>query len=204
MREEGKAVMADNDEDMIDVGGDDQDTDQEQEETTTDPEPYKKADGSVFTADDYAKLKTALTAARKDARAAKAGTPAKDGDKDGADQDAVARARQEEADRFKPMVVRTAAKAALSEAGLIVPKGRESATYARVIRMLDLSDVEVGDDGDVDGLTDQIEDIKADFPDLFRDTKKVVSIDSAGKSTGPGAKKLTTDEILAKQLMGGR
>lgn len=82
-------------------------------------------------------------------------------------EDIKAAARAEAEAAYKPLIVREAAKTAFLEAGLVLPKGKEKAAVARVVKLLDLKSVEVDEDGDVEGLEDQIADIKDEFPELF-------------------------------------
>jgi hypothetical protein len=60
---------------------------------------------------------------------------------------------------YKPMVFRLAAQAALREAGC-------TKDFGRVARVLDLEDLEI-EDGQVVGIKEQVDDIKAEFPEWF-------------------------------------
>lgn len=68
-----------------------------------------------------------------------------------------------EESRWKKRVVRQAAKASLLQAGLI-------GDATKLARLIDEDNVDVDEDGEVtDGLDEQIEEIRGDYPDLFED-----------------------------------
>lgn len=64
--------------------------------------------------------------------------------------------------RYKAPLARTAARAALADAGW---SGKD---LDRVMKMIDLDEVDVDDDGEVTGIAEQIDGIKADIPEWFR------------------------------------
>lgn len=186
--------------------------------------PLLKADGTPYTQADVDALQTALRKARKDARDAARGrgtaAPAEsgpgasgalgaptDGAGAGVDVDKVrADTEADAAARWKPLLVKTAARTAFVEAGLALPQDGADAAMARVIRLLDLDDLDVTDDGQVDGLREQVEDIRRDFPELFAATRKAGAVppprvDAAGKSA-PGSAPKTAAERLVAQLTG--
>lgn len=125
----------------------------------------------------------------------------KDGKDDGKDE------RDEDADQAaalvlaKPVIIRSAATAALKEAGLIGEPGR-------LVRLLDLKtiDVELDDDGepDIDGLDDQIEDLVKDYPQLFAKKRtgagSINGADRSRRDNSPKAKSAT--ERQAAGLLG--
>jgi hypothetical protein len=104
--------------------------------------------------------------------------------------------------RWKKRVVRQAAKAALLEAGL-----RGDPT--KLARLVDEDDVEVDDDGEIsDGLEEQIDSIKEDYPDLFEDKNtppprntRRASINAGGSRERPPARKLTSAEKIQQQVL---
>jgi hypothetical protein len=106
-----------------------------------------------------------------------------------------------EESKWKKRVVRQAAKAALLEAGL---KGDPT----KLARLVDEDDVEVDDDGDItDGLEDQIESIKEDYPDLFKDedtpppkNTRRTRIDGGDRGR-PAQRKLSSAEIIQQQAL---
>lgn len=95
-------------------------------------------------------------------------------------------------DRFKDLYISSAAKSALLDAGITTGTDR-------FLKMLDLSKVEVDDDGKVSGLEDQIEDIKEDFKDVLAPKKVRVKADPSGRRTTPAIPK-SSAELLAARL----
>lgn len=74
-----------------------------------------------------------------------------------------AKARETADAKWKPVVVRSQAAAAFAAAGLQAGEG----ALPKVLKMLDVDALDVDDDGTVDGLDDQVEEIKAALPGLF-------------------------------------
>lgn len=98
---------------------------------------------------------------------------------------------------FRDLFLSNSAKTALSEAGL-------TSGADRFLKMIDLSAVEVDDSGSITGLTEQVEELKKDFPDLFT-TKSVkrtsTRIDGPNPQSTPNIPKTSAD-ILAERLGG--
>lgn len=160
------------------------------------PAPLVKADGSPFTQGDLDALNEALRKARRDARATKRTAPT---DADVPDTDQVARDATAAAEaKFKPVVIKAAARAAFAEAGLVKPDAVDKA-----IRLLDLDDIDVTPEGEVSGIDDQIADLKRDFPELFAVRTQRTKVDGADRN-GPGGAKKSTAEQIAAALIGGR
>jgi hypothetical protein len=88
---------------------------------------------------------------------------------------------------------RSWAKLALKEAGL-------QGTPDKLLKLIDTDDIEVDEDGEVDGLTEQIDELKKDFPELF--AKKRRGIDGADKDRQRSNEKLSPSEIQARQMRG--
>jgi hypothetical protein len=109
-----------------------------------------------------------------------------------------------EQDKWKKRVVRQAAKAALLEAGL-----RGDPT--KLARLVDEDDVDVDDDGEItDGLEEQVDSIKEDYPDLFEDKNspparntRRTRIDAGGTRERPPARRLTSAEKIQAQVLKG-
>lgn len=86
--------------------------------------------------------------------------------------------------RYKQSAVTAAARAELREAGFTGT--REQA--AKLSRLLNLDDLDVDDDGEVDGLEDAVADLKDEFPALFgtapvQETKpKTPKVDAANRA----------------------
>lgn len=68
--------------------------------------------------------------------------------------------RAEVESTWRPRFVASEARAALSSAGCKDP--------GRFARLIDAANLDVGDDGSVTGLSDQVAALKADFPEAFR------------------------------------
>ncbi len=94
----------------------------------------------------------------------------------------------------KPVLVRAEARGALKDAGLI-------GSPDRLLRMLDLDDIDVvydrkGEVEDIDGLADQVKELKREYPELF--AKKGSSrINAAGGSRGDGKPMSATERQVA-------
>lgn len=84
-------------------------------------------------------------------------------DEDGPEARAAAleAARREERDRADRKVKLAEARGALRAAGV------DPARLDRALGLIDLSDLDVDDDGNVDGIDDAIETLKGDLPELF-------------------------------------
>lgn len=164
-----------------------------QREEAPEAGPLTKDDGTPFTKADLDALQEALRKARKDARAAKRGQP-DDAAGDGSAPDAVSAARAEETGKWKPLVIRTAARSLFTEAGIQA----EGDAMNRVIRMLDLDDLDVDEHGQVDGLREQVEDIRTDFPQLFTTARsRAPRVDVGDKTTAPGKRPSASELLVA-------
>ncbi|MDQ3760983.1 MAG: hypothetical protein M3460_04590 [Actinomycetota bacterium] len=161
---------------------------------------------------DWDALQESLKKARRDARAARKaanGNGTAPGDKDGDTAPDVEKVKADalaEADgKWKPLVVRAAARSAFIEAGLVLPKKNPDGAMARVLKLLDVEDLTIEDDGTLDGLTEQVEDIKADFPELFTAAGRngrAGRVDGADRSGQANGKPKTASEIQAAALLG--
>lgn len=164
--------------------------------------PAVREDGKPFTAKDHTALSEALKKARKDARDASAelakvmeAAGGKDVSEALADADTRAMAK------FKPLMVKAAARSAFTEAGLSLPANRADEVFARAVKLLDADALTITDDGLVEGLAEQVEAIRADFPDLFSTSRRAPRIQAADRKTEPAAPK-SAAERLAAGLMG--
>lgn len=141
------------------------------------------------------KIKDILSKNRKEVREANARATA--AEKALAAKDKEPASEEETApvdDKFKTLFINTAAKSALLEAGLVASE--------RFVKMIDLSTVEVADDGTITGLDDQIAELKEDFKDLL--TPKAVKkapakVDAAGRREVASTPK-TSAERLAERF----
>ena len=182
----------------IDVDIDDDDDDQDD-------------DWQPLSRENEDKLKRALKKANDEAKkhrlklrdfVKKSATDDKDGNAEVERERIRTEVTEKEEGRWKTKVVRQAAKAALLEAGL-------TGDATKLARLVDEKDVTVDEDGDIeDGLDEQIDSIKEDYPDLFEDrtqprTRRSTTgrIDGSDKSTRQPAKKLTSAEKIAQSAL---
>jgi len=133
-------------------------------------------------------------------------------------REATEKAAKAERDKYKPALVKTGATAALLAAK--PKKGKDG--IARLIKLMDLDEIEVNDDLELEGVEEEVERLQTEFPELFgeespkdetddeeKDEKKTTrrrapgsrQQDGAGKKP-PAAKKLTTDQIIMAKLKG--
>lgn len=185
--------------DEIDVEDDTDDEDEDEDGDEDEPKPAVKPDGKPFTQADLDALNLALRNARRDARQAKKSGNGKDGGKDSKPDPAlIEEATTAAIGPWKQATVRREARGALKDAGLI---GEPKA----LLRLIDMDevDVEVDDDGEVtiDGLTEQITDLRRQYPSLFRKKRGSGAIDAADRTGGDG-KKRSASEIQAMALRG--
>lgn len=189
----GSSDDDDSDDVGIDLdGGGDTDADDEQDEVDEDSDDdadkakpaAKKTDGSVTQADidalreaqakrnaehrsEVRKLRAQLRDVKTAGQKADAGT-------DEATVKAIEEAQAAAEKRYKPIAIRSAARAAFLEAGLT---DLSDSRMRSLTRLLVMEDIEVDEDGDVVGLDDQIDAIKEDLPELFRKAE-VESVDN--------------------------
>lgn len=176
-------------------GSDDQDDDDENDDDQDDEDskPAVKEDGSPVTLKDWNALNESLKASRKAERAAKRAARGK-GTTNTAEADKAAEAK------YKPILVKQAARGALVEAGLIVAKGKEQTAISKALKLIDMDEIELDEDGEVEGLTEQIQELKESFPELFvrRGGRRI-----AGEERGraPGKSESSADTLAG--LIGG-
>jgi hypothetical protein len=178
------------DDDTIDV--DDDDTPEPEEEYV----PPTKAE--------LAEIKAALKKANDQAKhyrlAARSGQPAmgpgSDAEGIAAETDkAITKAKAEaveEAEKtWKPRLVKAHALAAFAAAGCKTPE--------RAARLLDLDSITFDDDGNPEGLDDQVEELKTDMPELFdkpRGRGAPRGVDAGSRAPAPGKKLSATERQL--------
>jgi hypothetical protein len=192
-------------------GDDEEDDDAEDDDKSTiktgaeggdEDENGDKQEFKAPTEEEWKRTQAALARANNEAKRlrlkSKGATP-----KD--DEDAGKKAEADAERKFKPIAVRSAAKAALLEAGL---SDVSDARMKRLLRQIDMDDVDIDEDGDVLGLDGQIDGIKEDFPELFAtktERKRVPKLDASGRSTGgDGAKPKSMGEKIAASVLGGK
>lgn len=98
-------------------------------------------------------------------------------------------------DRYKDLYLKTAAKSALATAGF-------SKATDRFVKMIDFDDLDIDDDGNIDGLEEQVEVLKKEFSDLLTPktpVRKTVKTDAAG-SREPVSTPKSSASKLTEQL----
>jgi hypothetical protein len=116
-------------------------------------------------------------------------------------------ARQKAEARYKPIVVKKAARAALIQAGATAAvegdKGKTEARLARLRKLIDVSDLSVEDDGEVLGLDEQVEGLRAEWPELFEPREKKPKARPTGAPRPAAVEKpKSTAEIHAARILG--
>lgn len=108
--------------------------------------------------------------------------------------------------RYKPALAKMAVKSALTDAGW---NGKDT---SMVMKLIDLDDIAVDDDGEVTGISDQVEAIRAEFPSWFKKTREPKSetggsreVDGGRKAVPAGGKaKNSWADDVASRLMRGQ
>lgn len=176
----------DDDDDTIDTGDDDggDDGDDEGDDEGDDYKPPTRKEWAAT----QAALKKANAEAKKRRLAAKKAAE-EAADDDGEDKSEKARAETEA--KWKPRVIKQGAKAALAAAGAMKAE--------RLFGLLDLDALDVDDDGDIEGLEDEVDRLKEDFPELFRRprTGKIETGDRSGGRTAGKARSATERQAAA-------
>jgi hypothetical protein len=149
------------------------------------------------TKEEWARTQKAVTKANAEAKTNREKLRELQAKSEGDEGKAAREAAEAAEKRFKPVAVRSAAKAAFLEAGLQPGK-----SIAPLVRMLDLDALDVDDDGDVIGLNEQVAAIKADYPELFTPTEKKPPRLNGADKPGSNGRTLTTGEKIAAQVLG--
>jgi hypothetical protein len=102
-------------------------------------------------------------------------------DDDGVSPDSLARlnAATQEAQTWKSRAIKKDAEVALAKAGV------DAKLVTRAARLLDTDDLDYDDDGNLTGIDDQIDDLKADWPILFEKPKAEVEDEPEPKRQRP-------------------
>jgi hypothetical protein len=206
------------DDDKSDKDREDTEHDEEEDDfTPPDKEQWERTTTSLKKANDEAK-KWRLRATGKDEKWEVPGwqrleiETGDDKDKDGKPQPPkvdVAKERREAEEaalaKIKPGLVSAAARDALRDAGLLVPASKDKAEHAikRALRLIDLSEVEVDEDGSVSGVEDQVRAVKRDYPELFA-RKGSSRVDAGAGSNGDLGKKSDTSADKIAALLRGQ
>lgn len=145
---------------------------------------------------EWRKVQRALKRANKEAENLRRNTETvDDADKEENEKRIRQEAAKESDSRWKPIVVKQAARAALAEAGLVKNPNR-------LLRMLDMDDIDVSEDGEIDGLDEQIRDFKKEFPEFFG-RRSPRDVDGGDKGSRASRGKGSAD-LIARTLTGGR
>lgn len=213
------------DDDEFDLDGDDPSDDSDDED---DDEPQSK--GSKADSDDEdddgdddgelpEKVKKILRQNRKDTRAAKAearqakealasaqkakGKKPKDDDED---DDSTAEAEARGTKRGLDIAKKASVRGALLAANLSTGDDEDRA-LSKAMRLIDLDELEVKDDGTISGLRDAIADLKEDFPSMFKRKRPAgqrINGDRDSRSGSGPEKKLSATERQAARLNQGK
>lgn len=168
-------------------------TNQEEEETgSTEEDNEEQQQPETVDAKEFAAVKKALEKANKEA--AKFRHELKElRSKDESDSEKAAREAEERIEnKYKKTLAYSEAKAELAAMGL-------NTKPERFLKMLELDEVSVTEDGEVLGLKDQLTQIKNDFPEVFK--KKAPNMD-AGKKAPPDDKPVSSAARIAAAYKG--
>lgn len=171
----------------------------------------KNDEGDTQTAADLARARAALKKANAEARKHREELKKLRQQHESEDEAKAREAKEsgakEAAAKLKPVAIRASARAAFLAAGA----AGDDANVKRLVRLLSMDDIDVDDEGDVTGLDDQVDEIKEQYPELFRASKaddgqdggrerkrRPGPADGAGKK--PADEKLTSAQQLARML----
>ena len=120
---------------------------------------------------------------------------------------AIREAEERAEARYKPIVVKKAERAALIQAGATAAvegdKEKSEARLARLLKLIDVSDLSVEDDGEVLGLDEQVEGLRADYPELFDTPSRKTKARPTGAPRPAAVEKpKSTAEIHAARILG--
>lgn len=167
--------------DNDDADDDDDDDDDKDAYVPPTKEEWEKTQAALKKANDEAKRRRL---ALKEAQAA--------GGKDDDADDKVEKKVAEVEAKWKPRVINSAASAALLEAGAEKPE--------RLLKLIDHDDLDVADDGSVDGLDDEVDRLKEEYPELFKRTRSGGKVETGGRGGGKPKPKSATERQAAAIL----
>lgn len=196
----------DDTEDIDDDQGTDVDTGDDDDADDDDPDAGKSPE------DLRAELRALRASKAKLLREAKNRGKGKPGDgKDGKDtltredvDDLVEETKNAERQALMPAIIRTQSRAVLTDLGMAFDKDpvKAKAQLSRVLKLADTDGLDLGDDGEVDGLEHALRAVKRDFPQLFRGTKPP-RVGNASGNGRPSTKPKTATELQAAAIFGG-
>jgi hypothetical protein len=125
------------------------------------------------------------------------------------DLEAERRKWQAETDK---RIIGERARTALAASGLVIPEGQNAdSVIGRAVRMLDLDSCTLSDSGSVSGLDSEIDALKAQYPGMFKTTRRSSGVDggTAGRSGSrdsgtTGAKTTSASRLASRWQNGGR
>ena len=128
---------------------------------------------------------------------------------------ALREAREEGERRFRAPLVRTAARAALVEAGALAflqdekdpdssaAKEKGESRLTRLLKLVDTDALDIDDDGSVSGLEAAVDDLRRDYPELFAAPARRPKARPTGAPRPPAPEKpKSTAEIHANRILG--
>jgi hypothetical protein len=199
--------------DEIDDDEEDQETDTTEDEQDDDAGDDDDPDAGKSPEDLRAELK-ALRASRAKLLREK-GNRAKSGKKDDADgkdtftkhdvealrEETQAAARAE----LMPALIRNASRGTLESLGMAFPKdaAEARAKLTRTLKLADVDELELGEDGEVVGLEHALREVRRAYPELFRGSK-VRTPGNAGGGRRPVDKPKSATELQAMAVFGNR
>ncbi|MFI6140322.1 phage scaffolding protein [Streptomyces griseus] len=119
---------------------------------------------------------------------------------------AVREAEERAEARYKPIAVNKAVRASLIQAGAIASvegdKAKTEARLARLMKFVDIGELSIDDDGEVLGVEEQIDALRADYPELFDTTprKRAARPSIAPKPAADETPKSAAERHAAKVL----
>lgn len=207
--------MSDQNEDQRDDIDDDED---EQETDTTGEEQHDGQDDGDEGDPDAGKSPEDLRAELKALRASRAkllrekGNRDKNGKKDGDGKDtftkddvAALREETQAAARAElmPALIRNSSRGTLESLGMAFPKdsAEARAKLTRTLKLADVDDLEIGEDGEVVGLEHALREVRRTYPELFRGAKVRTPGNAGGGRRTPERPKSAT-ELQAAAVFG--
>lgn len=190
--EEDRDDLEPEDEDEDDNGTEGASGDEDEYEPPTKEEWDRTRAALAKTKQEARKHRLALKEARNNASQGASG-----------DSEAAKAAAEKAADeKYLPRIKRSAVKTALVAAGLA--DADKADVLKAAVRLVDLEDLDVDEDGDVDGVDDAVAELKSKFPGMFTKTRAPrgkVSTGSRGSGSSSGTEKPKTSS--ASRLAAG-
>lgn len=135
-------------------------------------------------------------------------------DSEKAVREAAEKAQRAMESKYKPALVKASATALLLAAQ--PKKGKDG--IPRLLKLMNLDDIEVGENQEVEGVEEEVERLQADYPELFGDDTKPESTETdeekpaprratsrgqdGGQRKPPPAKKVSTAELIMRKMRG--